>query len=752
MGNKLLFKAMAVIVCLLLQFNLQAKTIHYVKADGTGNGTSWDNASGSIQNMIAKAEAGDEVWVAKGTYYPTLELEARDERSKTFLLKDGVSLYGGFSGNETNIDSRKKSDLDENGTIEAWEFTNETILSGNIDGVEDVWTKTEGSNYWYWKISGNSGNCYRVVTCNEEFSSLTFFDGFTVMGGSNSKDKESGGLKAEGEIIITNCTIKENYSSYHYSSGGGIYNNGGTITNCSVSGNYSYSFWDSYGGGIYNNGGTITNCMIRENYSYSTTNDSYGGGIYNNEGTITDCTISGNCSSSFSYNFPYSYGGGIYNNGGTVTDCTVNGNFSYAYYSSSYTYSYSYGGGICNIEGTVTNCIINENSSYAYALGNNNASYGGGLYNGKGGITTNCIVSGNYNNSFGNGVYNKGGIIATCLVMGDLYVISSGPSMDIGYVYFCTVVDGSISGRSYNCIADYSELNEDYTLKEGSSYINSGNITDIPEDILNGIDMAGNPRVLLGKPDAGIYEYIMPTVTLPFVETFSYCTDFYGSYYMYGSPTINGGNTMKWKIDNQKAVFDYNAVTANKEYSEIFFSYLLDGKEKSSVLLKYDMNFEAYGGITTATSIEQLSVEYSLDLETWEEIANYTNANGDIANKTYQHDISNKVAGKEFYIRFRAHGQNVSVIEKWEIDNIIVKSAGDSDPTRINTINNENISIQSISNGIAFEAKEQIPVSIFNISGQKVYESVINGYEEIYLNKGVYIVRVNNESQKIIVR
>jgi hypothetical protein len=72
--------------------------------------------------------------------------------------------------------------------------------------------------------------------------------------------------------------------------------------------------------------------------------------------------------------------------------------------------------------------------------------------------------------------------------------------------------------------------------------------------------------------------------------------------------------------------------------------------------------------------------------------------------------------------------------------------------TGINTINKDNITIQSISNGIAIKTKEQMPVSVYNLSGQKVYQSVINGNVEIPLHKGVYIVSVNNESQKVIVK
>jgi hypothetical protein len=61
-------------------------------------------------------------------------------------------------------------------------------------------------------------------------------------------------------------------------------------------------------------------------------------------------------------------------------------------------------------------------------------------------------------------------------------------------------------------------------------------------------------------------------------------------------------------------------------------------------------------------------------------------------------------------------------------------------------------SIHFVSNGIVIETKEAIPVAVYNIFGQKIHESLINGNREINLNKGVYIVKAKKESQKVIVK
>ncbi len=51
-----------------------AAAVRYVKptATGTGTGNSWANASGNLQAMIDASAVGDEVWVATGTYKPSL--------------------------------------------------------------------------------------------------------------------------------------------------------------------------------------------------------------------------------------------------------------------------------------------------------------------------------------------------------------------------------------------------------------------------------------------------------------------------------------------------------------------------------------------------------------------------------------------------------------------------------------------------------------------------------------------------------
>jgi hypothetical protein len=98
----------------------------YVKwnATGTNSGSSWENAIPRLQDALTKAGGCNEVveiWVAQGTYYPDEAINStNNNRAASFIMKNGLAIYGGFTGTETQLSERN------------WQ-TNETILSGDID-------------------------------------------------------------------------------------------------------------------------------------------------------------------------------------------------------------------------------------------------------------------------------------------------------------------------------------------------------------------------------------------------------------------------------------------------------------------------------------------------------------------------------------------------------------------------------------------------------------------------------------------
>jgi len=102
----------------------------YVDASVTGgseDGSSWANAFPSLADALDEAEAGDELWVAAGSYTPG------PSRDDAFRLKPAVSLYGGFEGTES-LRADRNPDPESNGTV----LTGAIGAAGETDNSETV--------------------------------------------------------------------------------------------------------------------------------------------------------------------------------------------------------------------------------------------------------------------------------------------------------------------------------------------------------------------------------------------------------------------------------------------------------------------------------------------------------------------------------------------------------------------------------------------------------------------------------------
>ncbi|MBL0137759.1 MAG: hypothetical protein IPP86_04415 [Bacteroidetes bacterium] len=73
-----------------------------VNAFGTNNGLSWTDAFTNLQSALSVAIYNDEIWVAAGTYFTS----DTNDRDISFVMKNGVNVYGSFSGIETSITQR----------------------------------------------------------------------------------------------------------------------------------------------------------------------------------------------------------------------------------------------------------------------------------------------------------------------------------------------------------------------------------------------------------------------------------------------------------------------------------------------------------------------------------------------------------------------------------------------------------------------------------------------------------------------
>ena len=255
---------------------LPESRIRYVKptATGTGDGSSWDNASGNIQNMIdelannANGQAG-EVWVAAGIYTPQSQLISGTAYSASFRMRDGISVYGGF-----NADKPESSKLDRAKGTMPWDFTNETILQAayydhnDFSWTNNKWTLTSDSRHvvWFAPMPGESA-----------FTNVTTLDGVTIQGGyaqggtglDDFKTDRGGGVYMDGaNAYLSNCIVKENYAT---GNGGGVYLKNGRVQTSLIYNNNA----DADGGAVYvENRGLVHRSMLANNSALN------GAGVY----------------------------------------------------------------------------------------------------------------------------------------------------------------------------------------------------------------------------------------------------------------------------------------------------------------------------------------------------------------------------------------------------------------------------------------------------------------------------------------
>ena len=267
--------------------------IIHVAPDGSGDGSSWEQATSELQLAIFKSYIDkDTIWVKEGTYY------GNPSENHAFRLIPGCKLYGGFKGDEP---------FDYDLSLRDFE-AHPSILDGNhSQGIIDVYPFAEFSP--------------------------TIIDGFTIQNGHRRC-----GILLNNKTHVKNCKICNNNS---FNNGGGISQHptinptGVVVENCEFFGNSAVC------GGAINDIGNAQyiNCRIYDNHAthngggiYCTSNDKHsqfisctinnnsalrGGGIdsNNSKSTFWSCLINNNTAQ---------IGGGCYlTNGASLYNCTI---------------------------------------------------------------------------------------------------------------------------------------------------------------------------------------------------------------------------------------------------------------------------------------------------------------------------------------------------------------------------------------------------------------------------------------------
>jgi predicted outer membrane repeat protein len=270
-------------------------------ASGSNNGSSWTDAFTDLQNALSAASSGDQIWVAAGTYKPSVETGGTGSRYKAFQINNGRAVYGGFGGTESAVEERVNFDSGE---------TNETILSGDIGTIGD-----------------STDNCYHVLY-NLFTGNNALLDGFTIKEGNASEGwitAMGGGLLNESvtNMTLQNITFESNYAC----SGGGMASLSSTIilnnvvfkNNCAINGggitcsgsshnlnniSFTNNNASEEGGAVYSLG--ASNITINNSILWGNTCSGDGNEIYIYTGTVN---LNYSCYSNSS--------GDIYNSGGS---------------------------------------------------------------------------------------------------------------------------------------------------------------------------------------------------------------------------------------------------------------------------------------------------------------------------------------------------------------------------------------------------------------------------------------------------
>lgn len=262
----------------------------YVRQGATGDGSSWNNALGSIASALSKAQAGQEIWVSAGTYVENL------------TMVDGVDVLGGFAATGNPNNELDGTNRDISNKVEKFKTA--------IQGKEQFKFYPKQQNVDEYQKTNK-----RVLTQPDNFKTLTTWEGFIITGGQTGLAEYGAGAKLMKNGRLLNCRIEGNkfyecgtvvyeerplgweerrtlctHSESNHTGGGGVFCAGGIVENCQIVKNVldGYKFYYEYdpsgilganikrfrtknsslygkGAGLSISGGNIINCVIAQN-------------------------------------------------------------------------------------------------------------------------------------------------------------------------------------------------------------------------------------------------------------------------------------------------------------------------------------------------------------------------------------------------------------------------------------------------------------------------------------------------------
>ena len=264
--------------------------IVYVKKNGIGDGSSWNNALGEVAYALHCARQNTNIhniYVAQGVYHPSFAADGSSTNPKdmAFVLPNDVKIFGGFPANSNNNTTFNQRDA----------IANPTVLSG--------FTTPAGTEKVYHVVIAVNSAMPHLTGFIVQNGSAVGSGSITVNGHSVHRNCGGGIYAASVDIRLSDMQVFENEASDY---GGGIYSD-----------NISYNEWTyisiignraEMGGGMYNvnaTNSTIYNLRLCGNIA-----ETEGSAMYNirSSPAIYNALIAQNEIKSTKYN-----GGAVFN-------------------------------------------------------------------------------------------------------------------------------------------------------------------------------------------------------------------------------------------------------------------------------------------------------------------------------------------------------------------------------------------------------------------------------------------------------
>lgn len=267
--------------------------ICHVRVGYSGNGSSWAQAAGNVQQAIdvIAAAGGGQVWIAEGTFFPTSWPNGGSApREKHFTLRNGVKVLGGFpaSGDPgltdrnppahptlLSADPGATGDPSDNGYHVFWHPGSGLDASARLDGVVITGANADQEGgHEYGGGMFNQGGAATLVGCVFTANSARSQGGALYLGESTSQ--------------VVNCVFTGNFAN----EGGAlfIYRGAPVLANCLFTGNTSFN-------GTIHTYDTGTPRFVECTLAHNTA----GGGLQNNQcaPVLDNCIVWGNTPSQF---------------------------------------------------------------------------------------------------------------------------------------------------------------------------------------------------------------------------------------------------------------------------------------------------------------------------------------------------------------------------------------------------------------------------------------------------------------------